>query len=102
MGSLHAEEFADAVRSGSIGLRMALSFHIRTNFYPPLPNEYVDVAIEALDLIATEDGGDVELPNVEILPRQAYKDDGGKWWCDAWTLVQILHLEAFAEIDEEE
>ena len=45
MGRLTAETLAEEFEMGS-GLRE----HIRTNHYPPLPVEYVDIARQAINI----------------------------------------------------
>lgn len=60
-------------------LRETLAHHLRSNFYPPLPSEFVDVAIQALARAEASDWhSEVTWPDVEIWPSESRQDDHGK------------------------
>ncbi|MCA1781934.1 MAG: hypothetical protein ABR616_18800 [Dermatophilaceae bacterium] len=79
---------------------VALSWHLRSNHYPPLPAEFIPLAKQAIELgvqaILMEDDNLWEamltLPNVPIIPRQAVD---GK--CSVAGLVESMHLDAFID-----
>lgn len=90
MGRLTAETLAEEFEMGS-GLRE----HIRTNHYPPLPVEYVDIARQAINIY--NNTGDleylIELPQ-DLQPRPIRVQ-----WVDelphvsVGTAIEILHLD---------
>lgn len=90
MGRLTAETLAEEFEMGS-GLRE----HIRTNHYPPLPVEYVDIARQAINIY--NNTGDleylIELPQ-DLQPRPIQVQ-----WQDelphisVGTAIEILHLD---------
>jgi len=90
MGRLTAETLAEEFEMGS-GLRE----HIRTNHYPPLPLEYVDIARQAINIY--NNTGDleylIELPQ-DLQPRPIRVQ-----WVDelphvsVGTAIEILHLD---------
>jgi len=90
MGRLTAETLAEEFEMGS-GLRE----HIRTNHYPPLPVEYVDIARQAINIY--NNTGDleylIELPQ-DLQPRPIQVQ-----WVDelphisVGTAIEILHLD---------
>ncbi len=64
MGRLGAEAFADQITEGNTNLRAALSWHLRSNNFPPLPAFFIPTCIAAIEAGQDEDW-DRELP----LPR---------------------------------
>ena len=92
MGRLTAETLAEEFEMGS-GLRE----HIRTNHYPPLPVEYVDIARQAINVYNNTADVDylIELPQ-DLQPRPILVQ-----WVDelphvsVGTLIEILHLDAW-------
>lgn len=92
MGRLTAETLAEEFEIGS-GLRE----HIRTNHYPPLPVEYVDIARKAIDIYNETADCDalIELPQ-DLQPRPILL----QWVNDlphisVGTAIEILHLDAW-------
>jgi hypothetical protein len=88
MGALHAAAFAEAVEDGQVGLRTAISWHLQSNHYPPVPLSMVDPCIAAIDLWNSgEDDLLVELP------------DGITWRGEtsapAWSVIEGHHLQSF-------
>ena len=104
MGHLHAAEFAEAVNDGSLGLRTAISVNLTSNHYPPLPTEYVDPIIEALDAYNEDDPNRrIYLPvSLPLIPRQAVREDDGGFSIDATTLILITHSDGFLNHDEDD
>ena len=90
MGRLTAETLAEEFEMGS-GLRE----HIRTNHYPPLPVEYVDIARQAINIYNNTADLDylIELPQ-DLQPRPIRVE-----WVDelphisVGTAIEILHLD---------
>jgi hypothetical protein len=63
MGSLAAADFADQVNEGNIQLRTAISWHLTSNHYPPLPAFFVPVALAAIEAGQDEDWDlEIDLP----------------------------------------
>lgn len=95
---MQADALASAVTDGMASFRMALAVHFRSNHYPPIPYDYIDVATEVIEHL---DSGcppeDVfKVPDVAMIPRCAQRRDGA-WWCTAADLAEVLHLWAFIE-----
>jgi hypothetical protein len=90
MGRLTAETLAEEFEMGS-GLRE----HIRTNHYPPLPVEYVDIARQAINIYNNTADLDylIELPQ-DLQPRPIRVQ-----WVDelphisVGTAIDTLHLD---------
>lgn len=61
MGSLHALAFSEQVEDGNISLTTAVSWHLTSNHYPPLPTFFIPVAVAAIHAAQNEDW-DEELP----------------------------------------
>lgn len=113
MGTLGAQAFAEQVDEGNVSLRAALSWHVRANHYPPLPEAHADVAVRVIDWVRGCDPDDpetwdtlIDLPvGLNPLPREvSYTDVEGVEIPQArvGTLVEILHLDAFLYTDDEE
>lgn len=100
MGNTQSMALAGAVADGTASLRQALAVQVRSNFYPPLPAEYIDLGMQALadpDMV-------IRIPDdLDPKPRAAWQgpNDGG-WWVDGWTLINIMHLEPFMDDYAEE
>lgn len=63
MGRLGAEAFAEQVDEGNVSLTGAVSWHLSSNHYPPLPAFFVPVAIRAIELARDEEWDeDIDLP----------------------------------------
>ena len=90
MGALQASEMAAAIANDEITERQAIVWHLRTNCFPPVPMVMVDVALEAIHLIASEDADqDIDLPEgvefrggTKVLP---------------WEVVETFHLGEFLQ-----
>ena len=86
MGHMQAVGMADAVRHGT-PLAAALEYHLQHNHFPPLPNEAIGIAREAIKRCAAGE------PNAEVgTPRGLHP---------AWRIVQAWHLEPFVDAVEE-
>lgn len=98
MGSTQALGYAEGVTMGLIRLEGALTAHLTTNFYPPLPKEYVNPLMIALRNVAEGYETDpVRLsPTPRVLPRAAFMEEGDLYIksCD---LVFICHAEPFVD-----
>ena len=90
MGRLTAETLAEEFEMGS-GLRE----HIRTNHYPPLPVEYVDIARQAINIY----NNTADLEYLIELPQDLQPRPIRVQWVDelphisVGTAIEILHLD---------
>jgi len=95
--------FLDGVDERSI-----MSWHLSGNFYPPLPQGYIDPAIEARDACLDGDFDRlIDLPaDLNPMPRQAQQSEDGSWQVVAIHLIEILRLElpriVWAELEDEQ
>jgi hypothetical protein len=93
MGSLLASELASGIES--LTLEQALGIHLRSNHYPPIPEEMVPVAVTAIHLAnAGHHDALIQLP------------EGTEWRSQVkapvWAIVDGLHLSAWLDDEEEE
>ena len=74
--------------------RQVVSIHLSGNFYPPLPQDYVEPAVQARDLCADGDyDATVVIPfGVNPAPRDAVEKEDG-WHIGAARLLDILRLD---------
>lgn len=91
MGTLAASEMAEYTT-----LRVALSWHLQSNHYPPVPQSMVPVCLSAIDAINEgEFYRSIDLP--EGISWRGQSD------APAWAIVDGHHLEPFIDsIDSEE
>lgn len=91
MGHLQAREMAEL---GADNLEQALTWHLRSNHFPPVPTSMVPVCIEAIDAV-NEGDWDKEI----ALPEGVgYK---GLTVAPASAIVEQHHLEAWIEDEED-
>lgn len=95
MGNLHAVEAADMVADGTVTLEQALSYHLTSNHYPPVPTSMIPVCIEAIE--AFEQG--VFYKMLDLPEGVSYR---GENQAPASAIVEAHHLEAFITDPEEE
>ena len=76
-----------------LDLEMAISIHLRSNHYPPVPLSMVQPCIDAIDAYYEDDYNlEIEMPE-----GVSYK---GKTTAPAWAIIQQHHLDAWLpEID---
>lgn len=86
MGYISAFGIADT----DTAIEQQVSWHFSSNCYPPVPQYMVPVAVEAINLVAYDDG-DVEL----ALPEGVYFK--GRTEVSAETIVENLYLWAFVQ-----
>jgi hypothetical protein len=100
VGNMQSAALAGAVADGTASLRQALAIQVGSNFYPPLPVEYIELGMKALE----EPNSFIRIPeDLNPKPRAAWEDVEEGWLIDGWTLINIMHLEPFmADYDEEE
>ena len=74
--------------------RNVVSIHLSQNFYPPLPQDYVEPAVQARDLCMNGDyDSTVVIPfGVDPTPRDAIEREDG-WHIGAARLLDILRLD---------
>lgn len=89
MGSLSALAFSEQVEDGNISLRAALSWHLGSNHYPPVPSAFVPVCEQAILAAAQED----EDRLIDLPEGIVWKD--GRDAVEAWRLVESFHLDSF-------
>ncbi len=102
MGSMRAEGMAQAVKDGLTNLDAALSYHLTVNHFPPLPVAYIDMAKDA---ISAANQGKWSLPvsiptSCPVWPNNSVKM-GDKVFIAASRAVEIMHLEAFLDCDDD-
>jgi hypothetical protein len=90
MGYLSAIGIAET----ETNIEQQLSWHFSSNCYPPVPQQMVPVAVEAIDLVVNEDG-DVE---IELPEQVSFR---GRTHVSAVDVVESLHLWAFVEAQGE-
>lgn len=88
MGHASALGFAEQVEDGNVSLRAALSWHLTSNHYPPLPSVLVDVAVAAL-----EAADDLDWNRSIDMPEGLTFRDRDE--ATAGEVVESLHLDAF-------
>jgi hypothetical protein len=93
MGNLHAAEYAGMVARDELRLDVALSAHLQSNHYPPIPLKMIVPAKLAIDA-ANEDDWDRMIP----LPEGVTHRTGGIE-ATASTLVEHMHLDCFIDHD---
>ncbi len=87
MGTMGAMGMAEAVNDGLASLYTALHWHLTSNHYPPLPSEWVDAAIEAIEAGNDEDWDrEITLPAAGRYAEQSYP---------AGEIIERMHLDAF-------
>lgn len=85
--------------SQMVSMRQALSWHIKGNHYPPLPDEYIDLAEEAINLWNDGMDADTLIPiseNLEVIPRCVKIVDYTPV-VELGDLLEILHLDPWLE-----
>ena len=76
-----------------LDLKQALSYHLQGNFYPPLPQAYVEPALEAIKWVREgEFGVVIYLPSdLNPMPRAAKKHED-QWYVFSADLFDALRL----------
>lgn len=88
MGSLQAGEFARFVGEGEIALEQALSWHLTSNHYPPVPTTMIEPCKQAIEAINEDE------PEREItLPEGVSYRNAPT--APAWAIAEQHHLDAF-------
>lgn len=90
MGNMSAREMAEL---DTVDLRQALSWHLTSNHYPPIPTTMVEPCIEAID---NANEGEWDKP-VSLPEGVGYR---GLTVAPTWAMVEQHHLESF--LDDEE
>jgi len=83
MGTLSAI----ALQDDELGftLEQQISLHFQTNCYPPIPQEMVDTAVEAIDVVNDGEGHlKIKLPDGVTFR--------GSNWAKAWDIVESYRL----------
>lgn len=77
-----------------MGYAQVVSIHLSGNFYPPLPQDYVPLAVEARDACLEADWDKpITIPaNVNPVPREAREMSDGSWQIPAANLLDTLRL----------
>lgn len=91
MGYMQAAGFAEAVDDGMISLDMALSIHLSSNHYPPIPQAWIPACKSAIQVgieAALEEDWDLLDAEITVpgLPTRT-----ARW------LIEGAHLDAFIE-----
>jgi hypothetical protein len=90
MGRAYAEGIANEV-GGLLNLDQALSIHLTSNHFPPVPEAMVD---PCRDAIAAANEGDYDRA-IDLTGIAQYK---GSTSAPAWAIIEAHHLDTF--IDE--
>jgi hypothetical protein len=86
--------FALDLATSTLGLRNALSIHLTSNHYPPVPAEMIEPCVLAIEAMNDEDDRrDIDLPE-GVLWR-------GQTTAPAWAIVEGHHLESWLSQDGE-
>ena len=95
MGHNYAAGLAEAVTDGDAALRTAIGANLQGNFFPPLPLDYVEPIIDAIEAAQDEDFDRmIRLPgDINPVPRDAEPVDEllGGWEVRAGTLLEATH-----------
>lgn len=100
MGNMHAAELAAGIAEGWASPRQALTVHLQSNHYPPLPDAYVALAQQAIEK-ANAGEWDEFLPLSKeivlsgVLPRETRVRAGLGFVITVGEAVEILHLDVF-------
>lgn len=90
MGSIYAEGIAETVSEGLTTLEQALSVHLQSNHYPPVPLAMVPVCIAAIEAYER-----YEYEYLIDLPRDITWKEGEQ--APAWAVVEDFHLLPFVK-----
>jgi hypothetical protein len=94
MGSTQAMGMAEAVDDGMVDLRSALSWHLTSNHYPPIPEIMIDVAMAAIEAGEDEDWDRlIDLPDGVEHRRYGHS-------VPASAVIEDMHLDPFILIQE--
>jgi hypothetical protein len=93
MGNNMATELADKDLFPELDLEMAISIHLQSNHYPPVPLSMVEPCIEAIDAYYEEDFDRA----IEMPEGVSYK---GKTHAPAWAIIEQHHLGAWLPQEE--
>lgn len=94
MGAITARGYAEAVDEGLASLEIAISLHLRTNHFPPVPASMVGPCIEAIEAIEADDTSRlISLPEGVTWRGKAY--------APAYAMADGHHLWDFIEQEEE-
>lgn len=120
MGSLSARAFADEVEAGTVELDVALSWHLGSNHYPPVPAAFIATCRAAIEAGQDEDwdtdiplpkgcnthhlliafnrdcpvsGSGIGGPACDIVQAVTWKDD--REVATAAALIESFHLDSF-------
>ena len=95
MGSVTALGIQDTV----LDLETQILYHLKGNFYPPVPAEMVQPCIDAIDAYYAEDHSRmIDMPMVgdfQILYKNSTQ-------APAWAIVENHHLEFWIQLEEPE
>ena len=89
MGSLQAMEMAEM-----LDIESAISWHLQSNHYPPVPQSMVPACIEAIENALAGDW----LKAVELPAGASYR---GSTHAPTDAIIEQHHLSAWVELDEE-
>lgn len=93
MGSVQAQEYRELAEMGSITLEQAITWHLTSNHFPPIPTSMVPVCIEAIEW-ANEGNFDklISLPE-----GVGYK---GLTVAPVLAIIEQHHLDAWIEYED--
>jgi hypothetical protein len=103
MGTIRAIEAATTM-TDMAGLERAMTYHLRSNHYPPVPREMVPVAIEAVQVYAaalvefSPTGFEFELDELDLNGGATFQ---GRDTAPVRAIIEGHHLDAFVEAELE-
>lgn len=98
VGSLQAQEFAALTEAGDITLEQSLTWHLRSNHYPPVPVSMIESCIQAINIVEQSQWGDASQDDRVTLPEGIFWR--GENSAPAWAIVESHHLESFIRWEE--
>lgn len=80
-------------------VEQVVRWHLSANCYPPLPEAYVPMCVEAIRACKMQTDENEKIM-VQLPDGMFYKDD--QTLVDVWTVIEAFHLEGFLMEDEYE
>lgn len=98
MGSTYAAGLIESVEEGALGFESAISIHLRSNCYPPVPSSMVGPCLEAIRIVEesqwTGEGGSERVALPDGVSWRGEKD------APAYAIVENFRLESFIQWEE--
>lgn len=111
MGSLHTQEFAEAVARNELQLRTAVMYQLRYNHYPPIPSSMIDPCIIAINagndgdfdkIIDLPDGISYRGKDKVYVSGKKVDEQGNPCYAKARQIIGAHHLDEFITYYDDE